>query len=396
MGDSLNYIINNIFIQDNNDKNNMKNKIKVCYVISSLSNQGPPNVLYNIIQYMDFSKFDISIVTMVNEQEISRIDEFRALPIRVIQMHPDGVQNPVSMFFTLKKVIKEIDPDILHAHCPRSLMLIPFLPKKYRKWETIHIYPGLQQKVMYGSVKGQIVIWLSHFFNMRMDKPIACSESVANSYYKHFGYKMLAIPNGCSLPVWKRDTEEKKKLRKRLEMRGDLKYFIFIGRLSHEKNPEKTLQAFEELLSEYNDIGLIILGNGNMFDELVSHASDRILLPGFKSNVYDYLKASDYYVSASDVEGLPNTLLEAMTVGLPCVLSNIPAHEEVIAKASQPIGYSFCSHNIESQKEAIRKVLKIDVESTALYIQKLFEQYYTARMMSEKYQKEYLSEFSLI
>ena len=371
--------------------NNKIGKTKVCYVISSLSNQGPPNVLYNIIQYMDFSKFDVSIVTMVNEQEISRIDEFRALPIQVIQMHPDGVQNPVSMFFTLKRVIKEIDPDILHAHCPRSLMLIPFLPKKYKKWETIHIYPGLQQKVMYGNVKGQIVIWLSHFFNMKMNKPIACSESVANSYYEHFGYKMLAIPNGCSLPVWKRNFEEKIKLRKVLGMRKDLRYFIFIGRLSHEKNPEKTLQAFEELMSEFDDIGLVILGSGNMYDEIISHASDRIMIPGFKSNVYDYLKASDYYISASDVEGLPNTLLEAMTVGLPCVLSNIPAHEEVIAKATQPIGYSFNSHDIESQKEAIRKVLSIDVESTALYIQKLFEKYYTAKMMSERYQQEYLS-----
>ena len=174
-------------------------------------------------------------------------------------------------------------------------------------------------------------------------------------------------------------------------MRKDLRYFIFIGRLSHEKNPEKTLQAFEELMPEFDDIGLVILGSGIMYDDIISHASDRIMIPGFKSNVYDYLKASDYYISASDVEGLPNTLLEAMTVGLPCVLSNIPAHEEVIAKATQPIGYSFNSHDIESQKEAIRKVLSIDVESTALYIQKLFEKYYTAKMMSERYQQEYLS-----
>ena len=50
-------------------------KIKICYVISSLSNQGPPNVLYNIIQYMDFSIFEVSIITMVPEQEISRIEE---------------------------------------------------------------------------------------------------------------------------------------------------------------------------------------------------------------------------------------------------------------------------------------------------------------------------------
>ena len=64
--------------------NKTMKKIKVCYVISSLSNQGPPNVLYNIIKYMDFSKFEISIITMVEEQKISRIDEFKALPRRRI------------------------------------------------------------------------------------------------------------------------------------------------------------------------------------------------------------------------------------------------------------------------------------------------------------------------
>ena len=94
-------------------------KIKICYVISSLSNQGPPNVLYNIIQYMDFSIFEVSIITMVPEQEISRIEEFRVLPIRIIQMSPDKIQNPIAMFFTLKKSVERINPDILHTHCPR-------------------------------------------------------------------------------------------------------------------------------------------------------------------------------------------------------------------------------------------------------------------------------------
>ncbi|WP_278990259.1 glycosyltransferase [Segatella bryantii] len=365
-------------------------KIKICYIISSLSNQGPPNVLYNIIQYMDFTKFDVSIITMVEEQKVSRIEEFRSLPIKVIQMHPNGVQNPFSMFRTLKKMVEYVNPDIVHAHCPRSLMLIPFLPKKYKKWETIHIFPGIQQKVMYGNFKGQIVIWLSHFFNMHMDKAIACSESVANSYYQKFNYKMLAIPNGCSLPIWKRNLKEKENIRKQLGLRSDLKYFIFVGRFSQEKNPEKTLQAFEELQNEYPNIGLVLLGNGYMYDSIVSHASDRIVVPGFKNNVYDYLKACDFYISASDVEGLPNTLLEAMTVGLPCVLSKIPAHEEVIDKATQPFGFTFDSHNIASQKQAIRNVLAIDTESTAMYIQYLFEKYYTARQMSERYQEEYI------
>ena len=42
-------------------------------MISSLSNQGPPNVLYNIIQYMDFEMFDVSIITMVPEHKITRM-----------------------------------------------------------------------------------------------------------------------------------------------------------------------------------------------------------------------------------------------------------------------------------------------------------------------------------
>ena len=110
-------------------------KIKVCYVISSLSNQGPPNVLYNIIKYMDFSKFEISIVTMVEEQKISRIDDFIALPIKVVQMSPDRTLNPIAMFKVLKKAVETINPDILHTHCPRSMFLVPFLPKKYKKME---------------------------------------------------------------------------------------------------------------------------------------------------------------------------------------------------------------------------------------------------------------------
>lgn len=371
-----------------NDNNFIMKKIKVCYVISSLSNQGPPNVLYNIIKYMDLSKFEISIITMVEEQKISRIEEFRALPIQVVQMSPNKTQNPFAMFKTLKKTVEKLNPDILHTHCPRSMFLVPFLSKKYKKMETVHIYPGIQQKVMYGKLKGQIVIWLSNFFTKKMDEPIACSESVARSYWEEQHYRMKAIPNGCSLPLWKENKEQKFALRKRFGLKEEVKYFIFIGRFSNEKHPEMIIKAFEKMHDP--KLGVVLLGNGDLYDELKLYESDNILLPGFKSNVYDYLIACDYYISASDVEGLANTLLESMTVGLPCVLSNIPSHKEVIAKTIQPMGYTFDNTNMESLLSAIQSVLALDVESTAKSIRNVFEKYYTARHMSEQYQEEYI------
>lgn len=362
-------------------------KIKVCYVISSLANQGPPNVLYNIIKYMNFSRFDISIVTMVPEPEISRLEEFKEFPINIVQMSPDKIQNPLSMYLTLRKTVKKINPDILHTHCPRSMFLVPLLPKKYKKMETVHIYPGEQQRVMYGKLKGQIVIWLSNFFTKKMDEPIACSESVAESYWDEQHFKMKAIPNGCSLPLWNGDSPKKAQLRKQFGLKDDVKYFIFIGRFSHEKHPEMIIEAFEKL----NDpkIGVVLLGNGVMYDELKSRETENIILPGFKTNVYDYLIACDYYISASDIEGLPNTLLESMTVGLPCVLSDIGAHREVIAKTTQPMGYTFDNTSMDSLLTAIKKTMALDVLTTAKSIREVFEKYYTAKHMSEQYQEEY-------
>lgn len=366
-------------------------KIKVCYVISSLSNQGPPNVLYNIIQYMDFDCFDVDIITLVEEQSISRIDEFRHLPIRVHQLCSVGIPSPFKMFWELRKKVIEINPDVLHTHCPRSMFLVPFLSKKYKKMETVHIFPGEQQKVMYGNIKGQIVIWLSHFFTKKMDLPIACSESVAQSYLNEQNFPMKAIPNGCSLPLWKKDLNQKQILRDCLGLKQNLRYFIFVGRFSKEKNPDIILSAFKKIQSEYDDIGLILLGNGNLFDEIKKQENERICVPGFKSNVYDYLIASDFYISASDVEGLANTLLESMTVGLPCVLSDIPSHREVLSKTSETIGFLFDNKNPQEVENAMRKILDINVDVASKHIQNLFSEYYTAKHMSELYQEEYES-----
>lgn len=325
---------------------------------------------------------------MVPEQKISRLEEFKALPIRVIQMSPEKVQNPINMFLTLKENVTKINPDILHTHCPRSMFLVPFLPKKYRKIETVHIYPGIQQKVMYGKWKGAIVIALSNFFTKRMDEPIACSESVAQSYLEEQHFKMKAIPNGSSLPLWKKNELQKEDLRKKFGLKEGIKYFIFIGRFSNEKHPELIIRAFEEMNNP--NLGVVLLGNGDLYDNLKKHETDCILLPGFRTNVYEYLIACDYYISASDVEGLANTLLESMTVGLPCVLSDIPSHREVIAKTTQPMGYTFDNTSINSLLDAIQNVLKLDYDSTAESIRTVFSQYYTAKHMSEQYQHEYI------
>ena len=79
-----------------------------------------------------------------------------------------------------------------------------------------------------------------------------------------------------------------------------------------------------------------------------------------------------------------------MTVGLPCVLSNIPSHYEVIAKTQQQIGYTFDNTQMDSMLKAINNILKLDYQSTSETIRNVFEKYYTAQHMSEQYQQTYI------
>lgn len=370
----------------------MLNKIKVCYIVSSLCNEGPVNVLYNIVRYIDFSRFEISIVTLVPEKEHSRIEDFQKYPISIHQLYKDKKHNLLTLYFPLRKKIQKLSPDIVHAHCPRSLYLISFLPKKIKKVYTIHIYPGLQQQILYGKVKGYLIIKLNNYFTRKIDMPVGCAESISTLYKDIQGWDIINVPNGCSLPVWKTDTNYKQKIIDKLGLNNKINYFIFIGRFSFEKHPEIIIEAFKKL--NRKDIGLIMLGNGPLWSKCKEHESPNIYIPGFKTNIYEYLIASDYYISASDVEGLPNTLLESMTIGLPVILSDIPAHKEVLAKAKDCVGFTFDNKNEIDLLNRLQKLLPLNTEEVRLEMRRMFELYYTAEKMSNSYQSIYIKMFS--
>lgn len=361
--------------------------IKVSFLISSLCNEGPVNVMYNIVKYIDYTKYDVSIVTFIPEKESTRISEFRKLPVSIYQLAKTKTLNPVKLFLALRKEIKAISPDLLHAHCPRSLYLMHFLPKVYKRIYTIHNYPGDLQRILYGRLKGNIVIKLNHFFTKRTDCPIGCAENISTSYKEIQGWDILSISNGSSLPVWNGNAEYKQGIRKKLNLQENIRYFIFIGRFSNEKNPDKLIHTFKN--STRKDIGIIMLGDGPMWNDLKKEETDRIILPGFKTNVYDYLIASDYYISASDGEGLANTLLESMTIGLPMLLSDITSHKDVLSKMNKTVGYLFNQKNGNDLTDKIDKITLLDEKEVAIEIKHIFIQYYTAKKMSLAYQTVY-------
>ena len=363
-------------------------KYHICYLISSLAKEGPVNVLYNIVKHIDFSSFKVTIVTFRPEKTNSRLEDFRKLPIQIEQLHLKGGSNLFVSCYNLRKLLKKIKPDLTHAHCSRSLYLMSFLPHSIKKVYTIHIYPGFQHRQIYGKVLGTILACLNNFFSKYFcDLPIGCAESIGWQYKKD-GWIIKCIPNGCSYPVWRYNENEKLNLRRDLGLKEDAQYFVFVGRLSPEKNPDILLEAFS--LLEESDMRLLVLGEGPMMEKLKTNKPGNVDLLGFTNKISDYLKASDFYISCSSVEGLANTLLESMSVGLPLLVSDIPSHREVMANFSEGEVGKFILPNADDIVKKIQIISQIDKAHVREVVQAIYEKKYTASIMSAAYQQAYM------
>ena len=113
------------------------------------------------------------------------------------------------------------------------------------------------------------------------------------------------------------------------------KTIISVARLEPQKNQLMLIDAFAEFEKMNPQYNMIILGEGNYRNILEQRIrelglSEKIYLPGVVYNVFDYLSKAQFFVLSSNFEGMPNTLLEAMCIGLPCISTKVSGAIDLI------------------------------------------------------------------
>ena len=111
---------------------------------------------------------------------------------------------------------------------------------------------------------------------------------------------------------------------------GTSPVIVYAGRLEAMKNVDVLIAAAAQL----QDVTLIICGAGPRRKELQRLAGDRVQFRGFTGDVWSIIKGADLFVSLSDFEGTPNTVLEAFAARTPTVLSDIDAHRALADERS--------------------------------------------------------------
>lgn len=138
-----------------------------------------------------------------------------------------------------------------------------------------------------------------------------------------------------------------------------LPLIVFAGRMSPEKNVGVLLEALERVLPSV-PAAAILCGDGPLLAETRARAasliaSHQIAVAGFCSDVWSWIRRADVLVSVSTYEGSPNSVIEAMTLRVPVVVSDIPAHRNLFSDGS---AFFADAKSPESVAEAICDALR--------------------------------------
>ncbi len=140
------------------------------------------------------------------------------------------------------------------------------------------------------------------------------------------------------------------------------KVICAVGRLNRQKRFDLLIEAFSSVADKIPEYKLIIYGEGELRDELQGlidekGLTDRITLPGTNPNALQEVNKASVYVLSSDYEGMPNVLMEAMALGVPCISTRCDmGPEELIENGKNGILVDMGSS--EKIGEAIMKILE--------------------------------------
>lgn len=163
------------------------------------------------------------------------------------------------------------------------------------------------------------------FFHRRVAACVALSAETRQEALD-FGIpaeKIHLIPGGVDGAQFRPATsDERKAARNRLNLTCE-RLVLFVGRLSTEKNPQALVRAWGEIdPAARMNTKLAMVGDGpdeKSVHDLAKRVSNSIIFPGRRADVDDWYRAADVYVISSELEGLSNTMIEAMATGLPVV-----------------------------------------------------------------------------
>jgi glycosyltransferase involved in cell wall biosynthesis len=285
-------------------------------------------MVLTLLDLLNPSVFDPSVCVLGHGPFVEAL-QGRGVPVRGTRCYRGS--KDIGFLLRLTSVVKSMRPNVIHAHMwPASLysslcgrlLGIPVICTFHSNYNLESWYERFSLRLTY---------W-------------ACSRiaMVCQHQVKHFGFsehssKCLVVHNGVVVP----EEVEARALSQREVTKGDLKLdpqsqvITFVANLRPVKGHSILLEAFRRLSEANSSLRLLLVGDGPLSGSLQEQCkafglSSKVLFLGAREDVLDLLAMTDVFVSSSFSEALSMAIIEAMTMGLPVVATDVGGNGELI------------------------------------------------------------------
>lgn len=265
-----------------------------------------------------------------SEYDSKRLKEYKGIKLKIVPtIEKKGLAAVSSSFFAaLCCAFGKYDVVHIHAEGPAFFC---WLPKLFHKRVIVTVHGIDWQREKWKSGFGSKFIHKGEKNAVKYaDEIIVLSKGVQDYFEKIYGRKTVFIPNGVSNHI-----ERKPQIIKNKFGLDKDEYILFLGRLVPEKGIKYLIEAFKQVDTEKK---LVIAGGSSDTSEFENEMKElakedkRIIFTGFvQGQELEELYSNAYvYALPSDLEGMPLSLLEAMSYGNCCLVSDIPECAEVV------------------------------------------------------------------
>lgn len=293
--------------------------MRILFNTMGLGKGGAERVI-NLLSNAFINNNDVAIITNIN----SKVEYEFNKNIEIISLvKNDGIilrkfrRFSINMILKLKKIILNYKPDIIISFLPEPSFRILFLKKYCKKIKDIPVIVSVRNDPN--------TEYSNKIYNLVMRKLYSLANQLvlqtndSKQYFKKsINYDGVVIPNPVSdaFLTIKYDGDREKKI-------------VAVGRLEPQKNYKNMIDAFETVNKKHGDYIFEIYGDGYLKDKLQEYIDEKelhnkIILKGKTDDVKKSIYKATAFVMSSDYEGMPNSLLEAACLGIPCVSTDCP------------------------------------------------------------------------
>ncbi|MFE1746599.1 glycosyltransferase family 4 protein [Coleofasciculus sp. H7-2] len=305
--------------------------MKLLFIITGLSTGGAEMMLYNLLSHINRDQFEPVVISLMKRGTLNACIESLGIPVYTINMKP-GIPTLASIW-RLVSIVRELNPDLIqgwmyHGNLAAQLagtvapQPVPVI------WNIRHSLHSLDSEKAGTAAIIKLLAKLSSY-----PAQILYNSKTSTIHHEELGYKAdktKIIPNGFDPDLFTPSTEARNSLRTELGIAENIFLIGLMGRYHAVKDHATFLKAAATLLETYSDIHFVLAGREISRDNIALQdfietwgLTERIHLLGERPDMPQITAALDIASSSSYSEAFPNVIGEAMSCGVPCVVTDV-------------------------------------------------------------------------